>query len=169
MKSVALLTSFSSLASAICHYGTTLAPRGSLKGRAGTDFGYNELQGPLNWHGLSKDNSLCAVGKRQSPININPSADTVSGADFKLDIPAYDDGAEIENTGTNVEVFVNGSATFGDKDYALQQYHFHTPSEHRIGSEYYPMEAHFVFQADGKSPPTCESVWYSMLTGVNSR
>jgi carbonic anhydrase len=31
----------------------------------------------------------------------------------------------------------------------LKQFHFHSPSEHHINGQVYPMEVHFVFQADG--------------------
>jgi carbonic anhydrase len=155
MKTVGSFLSFAALASAVCHYGTTLAPRDSLVGRAEGKFGYDGLQGPINWHGLSPSNALCARGKSQSPVNIVPSDyDTVSGSSYNLEIPSYPDGAEIENLGTGVQVYVNGSAIVGDTTYALQQYHFHTPSEHRIGSEYYPMEVHFVMQANGRCRPS---------------
>lgn len=151
MRTATAFVSFASLASAMCHYGTTLAPRRDLVRRDEGGFGYNELQGPLNWHGLSSDNELCALGTNQSPINIAPSEfDTVNGSSYSFEIDSYIEGAEFENLGTNVQVYVNGSATVGDKSYAVQQFHFHTPSEHRIGSEYFPLEVHFIMQAEGK-------------------
>jgi carbonic anhydrase len=151
MKAVALLASFSSLAAAICHYGTALNPRADFSRRAEGVFGYNELQGPLNWHGLGPENMLCATGKNQSPINVVAGEiKSVRGSSFGFKAPAYPKGAEFENLGTGVQVYVNGSATVRGKAYSLQQFHFHTPSEHHVGGEYYPMEVHFVFQADGK-------------------
>lgn len=150
MKSV---LAFVSVASAFCHYGTPLMPRGSLAKRAEGEFGYNELQGPLDWHALDDANIKCATGKNQSPVNIDAANfDSVSGADYNFDIESYPDGAEIENTGHNVQVYVNGTYTVDGKDYEVAQYHFHTPSEHRIGSEYYPMEVHFVAVAEGTFP-----------------
>jgi len=53
--------------------------------------------------------------------------------------------------GTNVEVAVNGTLVDGGKTYDLAQFHFHTPSEHRVNEEIYTMELHFVFEAAGKS------------------
>ncbi|KAJ3021719.1 UNVERIFIED_CONTAM: hypothetical protein HDU68_009499 [Siphonaria sp. JEL0065] len=36
-------------------------------------------------------------------------------------------------------------------DYAVQQVHFHSPSEHHVDEKYFPLEAHFVHaSADGK-------------------
>lgn len=33
-------------------------------------FGYEDINGPLNWHGLAAENEACKTGKNQSPINI---------------------------------------------------------------------------------------------------
>jgi carbonic anhydrase len=73
----------------------------------------------------------------------------VSGKSIKLSIPDYPQGAKFENLGTNVEVVVNGTLVNGAKTYALAQFHFHTPSEHRVDDEHYPMEMHMVFEAAG--------------------
>jgi carbonic anhydrase len=59
--------------------------------------------------------------------------------------------AKFENIGTNVEVVItNGTLWVGNKEYKLEQFHFHTPGEHRFFEEFYPMELHFVLQASGK-------------------
>ncbi|KAI6783859.1 uncharacterized protein J7T54_001735 [Emericellopsis cladophorae] len=148
MKSLAIFAVSVSLASAMCHYGTNLMPRDvGLERRADGDFGYDELHSALGWHGLSPNNTICAVGKNQSPVNIKTDEyEVVDGASYKFDIVNYPHGAEFLNTGHNVQVFANGSAEFDGTKYSLAQYHFHTPSEHRIGDEYYPSEVHFVFQ-----------------------
>jgi carbonic anhydrase len=115
-------------------------------------YSYVGLSGPLNWYGLNQTaNAMCAVGMNQSPIDIGNSSMTsvASGSSINLSIPDYPSGAKFENLGTTVEVVVNGSLVDGSKTYALAQFHFHTPSEHRIDDEYYPMEAHFVFEAEG--------------------
>jgi carbonic anhydrase len=52
----------------------------------------------------------------------------------------------LENLGTTIEVTVNGTTKFGGMDYRLKQFHMHTPSEHRISEEYYPLELHFVHE-----------------------
>jgi carbonic anhydrase len=57
------------------------------------------------------------------------------------------EAAEFENLGTTVEVICNGTTTFGGKDFSLQQFHFHTPSEHRVAEEYFPLEIHMVHEA----------------------
>lgn len=158
MKTTTILTTFASLAAAICNHGTTFSPRSAdVVKRSEGVFGYHGLDGPLNWHGLNNGNSKCATGTQQSPININTDVGRelpwVQGDSFDLSVDPYPSGAELENLGTTIQVYVNGSATVYEKDYALKQFHFHTPSEHHFDGKYYDAEVHFVFQAAGKSPP----------------
>ncbi|KAL4893910.1 alpha carbonic anhydrase [Aspergillus ambiguus] len=115
-------------------------------------FNYTATGGPLNWYGLNPDaNSACAKGTRQSPIVIYPrKIGSVRPGTLKLNIPrAYH--AKFENLGFGLEVILHkGTLTVESKTYRLVQFHFHTPSEHRVNDEYYPMEAHFVFQSSEK-------------------
>jgi carbonic anhydrase len=151
MKSFTVLAGLATMAEAMCHYGTKRAPRSNLARRAESGFGYDELNGPLDWHGLSDGNKLCATGKNQSPVNIySGSFNKVSGSSFNFTIDSAPDGVELENTGHNVQVYAEGSAEVDGGSYQLAQYHFHTPSEHRIDTEYYPMEVHFVFQNEAE-------------------
>lgn len=139
---------YAAVVSAICHHGTFLLPRGAST----PDWDYNGLDGPLAWHALGEEAySLCAHGTSQSPIDIvTSSTASVDGKSLALTIESYPDGAEIENLGSTIEVVANGTMTLHNITYSLAQFHFHTPSEHRIDSEFYPMEAHFVFQAKSK-------------------
>lgn len=57
------------------------------------------------------------------------------------------EAAEFENLGTTLETVVNGTTTLGGQDFSLAQFHLHTPSEHRIGDEYFPLEMHMVHEA----------------------
>lgn len=74
---------------------------------------------------------------------------TVSGSSLKFKSPKLRRGAEIQNLGSTIQIFVDGSATIGKKVHNLKQFHFHTPSEHHLDNEYFPAEVHFVFQSDG--------------------
>ncbi|KAL7931747.1 carbonic anhydrase [Trichoderma chlorosporum] len=142
----AVALSLAASALAACDYGTHLNPRSEHVPIS--NFGYTGLAGPLNWYGLNKTaNKLCATGKFQSPININSSISTVQGSSVTFKVDSYPLGAEFENLGSTVEVPVKGSLVSGGKTYSLAQFHFHTPSEHRVQEEYYPMEVHFVFSA----------------------
>jgi carbonic anhydrase len=35
--------------------------------------------------------------------------------------------------------------------YSVAQFHFHTPAEHRVNDDFYPMEMHWVFESEGIS------------------
>lgn len=149
---LALSLSLVYTALAACNYGTTEFPR-EPNVPIGT-FGYTGLDGPLNWYSLDKSaNILCAEGHFQSPINLNSSIRVAPGnRGLTFNITSYPEGAELENLGTTLEVPANGTFTIADNTYNLAQFHFHTPSEHRIDLEHYPMELHFVFQAAGQYP-----------------
>ncbi|KAL9117757.1 MAG: hypothetical protein Q9187_005703 [Circinaria calcarea] len=140
---LSLLTSVS----ASCIHGTHLFPRQSETVPIST-FGYSGAIGPLNWACLNETaNGLCSLGQFQSPINIDASIELDNGASSTLSIPNVE-AAEFQNLGTTVEVEVNGTLVDRGKEYALEQFHFHTPSEHRIFEDYQVMEAHFVFEAE---------------------
>ncbi|UKZ56072.1 hypothetical protein TrVGV298_009898 [Trichoderma virens] len=94
---------------------------------------------------------MCATGKFQSPVNLDSSISTVHGSSVTFKVDSYPFGSEFENLGTTVEVPVNGSLVSDGKTYKLAQFHFHTPSEHRVDLKYFPMEVHFVFSAADKS------------------
>ena len=144
-----LIAPFCVKVSASCAYGTSDFPR--QERMAVSAFGYDALQGPLNWYGLNEtENSLCDMGKRQSPIVLNATVPIMNGSSLNISIEDYPKGAEFENIGTSLEVFVNGTLNVNSKIFKLAQFHFHTPSEHRLTGEYYPMEVHFVFQSSGE-------------------
>lgn len=170
MKSLLLISSTASLAAALCSHGTTLFPRDSPA--PVSTFGYDGLRGPLGWYGLNTTrNAACALGRHQSPINIATANFPGYRPSLNFTFDDYENGAEIENLGTTLEVFINGSMTIEhpcrapknpppnwtdggacNKQYKLKQFHFHSPSEHHLDGKVYPMEVHFVFQAAGMYP-----------------
>jgi carbonic anhydrase len=121
-----------------------------------SNYSYDGLTGPLNWYALGKTadkipNELCSTGTHQSPIDINTlDIPLVPGNSINLTIPDVDH-APFKNLGTTVEVEVHGimKELSSGKEYELLQFHFHTPSEHRVNNESLAMEVHFVFQAAG--------------------
>ncbi|KAI9166695.1 Carbonic anhydrase [Paramyrothecium foliicola] len=148
MKFLILLGSIASMAQAMCDHGTSLNPR---DGGANPKFGYTGLAGPLNWHSIPSEpganNMECALGTNQSPIDILPrNIKAIAGRGLQLNIPTHEH-AELEDLITTLEVPVNGTLTLNRVVYNLKQFHFHTPSEHRLNGEHYPMEVHFVFEA----------------------
>lgn len=133
-------------------------------------FGYGPENGPFNWASLAPENEACKAGTNQSPINIGTEetasnltrrdviihkraclnetttdANVGAAADRPVvDIP--DQAVVFENLGTTIEVIVNGTTSFNGTDFRLVQFHMHTPSEHHINDEYFPLEVHMVHQ-----------------------
>jgi hypothetical protein len=55
----------------------------------------------------------------------------VEGSDIQVQVNDMPEGAEFENLGTTVEVITQGGTLVsGGKQFELQQFHFHLPSEH---------------------------------------
>lgn len=138
---------------ASCARGTTLHRREVAAGGEPIelpDFDYGSTRGPVNWHGIAPENSLCATGKNQSPINIDNTIALEDPGFVNMQVPIQNN-VLFENLGTNVEVVLSGSTVVGDEAYDLKQFHFHTPSEHHIFGEQYPIEIHMVHEAPGMS------------------
>jgi carbonic anhydrase len=103
--------------------------------------------GPLHWGTIGYP--ICGTGTAQSPVNINTKAVTpLHGPPLVINYVRSDLG--IENTGHVVEVPTPAGVTdtlrIGKDTYQLVQYHFHTPSEHRINGRRADVEGHFVHQ-----------------------
>jgi carbonic anhydrase len=110
-------------------------------------WGYKGSTGPENWGGLSKDFAACGNGTKQSPIDVH--ANFAAGKKpIGMDYSATE--LAILNNGHTVQVsYPEGShLQVGNKAFRLLQFHFHAPSEHTIEGVSYPMEIHFVHQAD---------------------
>lgn len=99
------------------------------------------------WGGLDPSFAVCDTGEQQSPIDL-------AGA-----IPAGGGGLEIQWRPTDGEVVDNGhtiqvnmaegnTITLEGRRFSMLQFHFHLPSEHTVEGGTYPMEVHFVHQAE---------------------
>ena len=113
-------------------------------------WGYGGEHGPEEWGDMEADFSACKLGKEQSPIDIrNATKSTLPPLDFKY----AKSSAEVVNNGHTIQVNLadGGVLTLDGVPYKLVQFHFHAPSEEKIGGKAYPMEAHLVHQsAEGK-------------------
>jgi carbonic anhydrase len=159
-----------STVSATCAHGTHLLRRAGV----GADlpaFSYAPPTGPEEWASLAPEYAVCGTGLEQSPLDIPSSA--ISGRNStggvysittspsrpshvtlhpgsSLNIAIYDStDAVLEHLGTTVQVSgVNGTLNLAGVAYELVQFHFHTPSEHRIDGMFAAGEVHFVFQTE---------------------
>jgi carbonic anhydrase len=120
-------------------------------------WGYEADDGPDSWGAMDPDWRLCAAGREQSPIDLANAAEIELPA-AEIDTPSGEE-VEVLNQAGVVDALDNGhtiqintatgeTMTVGDKTYALVQFHFHAPSEHTVDGEHFPMEMHFVHQAD---------------------
>jgi carbonic anhydrase len=148
MKFAAVIIPLITVVSATsCIHGTSLMPRAPDGTVEVNDFNYTNTGGPLNWYGLDSENSACSKGSRQSPIDIvTESSGYVKSGSVKFRVPNADN-VKFENLGSGLEVVLtNGTLVTPHDSYKLAQFHFHTPSEHRVNEEHFPMEVHFVFE-----------------------
>ncbi|KAF2007533.1 carbonic anhydrase [Amniculicola lignicola CBS 123094] len=130
------------------------------------DFGYTGMKGPFNWAALAAENVACNTGGKQSPINIDEAVIQKTTEKPVISIPT--EPVEFENLGTTIEVVMNGSTTFAGTELELKQFHFHTPSEHRIGEEYFPLEMHMVHQGKvDNASITVIAMLFELSTGAS--
>ncbi|XP_020246867.1 alpha carbonic anhydrase 1, chloroplastic-like isoform X2 [Asparagus officinalis] len=115
-------------------------------------FGYgNGPNGPQHWGSLNPQWRLCNGGGRQSPINIAKENITDRPKPETLARDYADAKATLVNNGYNIMVRYDegvGTAFIEEKNYSLQQVHWHMPSEHTLNGERYDAELHMVHKKD---------------------
>lgn len=134
------------------HSGKT-AEKDSAHAKAGTPphWSYNKKDsaGPSNWGQLADQFSQCEKGREQSPINLKGA---ISKATAPKILWHYSQVAvNVENNGHTIVASMQNEQNHilidGEK-YSLAQFHFHNPSEHKIGGIPSDMELHFVHKND---------------------
>jgi len=109
------------------------------------EFSYSGDDGPGFWGELASAWVNCSEDQRQSPINIEQAVrDATLGP---LDLALHATEIHLVNNGHTIEQeYQPGSTlTFEGVVYELQQFHFHTLSEHATNGERGVMELHAVF------------------------
>ncbi len=90
-------------------------------------------------------------GKMQSPINIETSAAETMIEDGSLSLDYAEEIIDVIDNGHSIEMEDGGQATIAGRGFELMQFHLHSPSEHTLDGEYFPIELHFVHKAqDGR-------------------
>ncbi|XP_047043853.1 alpha carbonic anhydrase 7-like [Lolium rigidum] len=130
----------------------------------GPSFSYNtmSLDGPENWGKLSPDYKACGEGKAQSPIDIvtanavpNPSLDNLTRVYAPTDATLTNNGKDISMTFDDLEghsvapgtiLVCNPDGTM--KAFGLKMIHWHSPSEHTIDGQRFPLELHLVHASE---------------------
>ncbi len=138
-----------------------LSPRARAAATAGHEpsahggnphWSYEGDTGPQAWGKLKPDFNVCAIGKRQSPINIEDGA-TLQGPAEPLQFHYQPSGASVVNNGHTIQVDMLGEnhITVRGGIYKLVQMHFHHPSEERVNFKSFAMVAHLVHKnAEGQ-------------------
>jgi len=109
---------------------------------------YEGENGPLAWGTLKPEFNLCALGKRQSPINIADGT-TLQGPAEPLQFEYTGSGATVVNNGHTIQVDVQGenAIVVRGTSYKLLQFHFHSPSEEQVNFKRFAMVAHLVHKS----------------------
>jgi len=136
------------------------------------------------WSTLCSKYSTCGTGQQQSPINILNTTSYNIGALSMTDSGYME--MNLENTGHFIEAHVvdtapiysvSGGPLFSDQ-YQVVNFHWHSPSEHEINGQRFPLEMHIVHRHmstgdvavlsilfdDQTSTPNAwlDSIWYNL-------
>jgi len=114
---------------------------------------YNGDTGPAHWYTLDPEWAQCegaTAESSQSPVDINRvrrdrRLKPLEMQTFPTTINIFNNGHTIEQTYDES----GSSIYFNDVEYALQQFHFHTLSEHTFGGQHAPLEMHAVYSEPG--------------------
>jgi carbonic anhydrase len=137
----------------------------------GHEWDYGSQHGPVHWGALKPEFATCSAGHHQSPIDIGKT----QAADLPpLQFDYHPTPLNIVDNGHTIMVkYAPGSSLrVGDRQFTLQQFHFHRPSEEKIHGKGYEMSVHLV-HADaaghlgvvavllegGKEQPLLRTVW----------
>ena len=99
-------------------------------------------------YGLFQEGRVLAQdGVQQSPIDLT---DAISAGGGGLEIQWQPAAGEVVDNGHTIQVNIDAgsSITLQGRQFSLLQFHFHLPSEHTVDGEEYPLEVHFVHQAE---------------------
>jgi carbonic anhydrase len=152
----------------------------ALSAAEGGHWGYSGEFDPANWHKADPAFRQCGEGRNQTPVNLEPRYD-VELPPLRLNYARQ--GESVLNNGHTIQVtFPDGNSLSvgGDRNFALQQVHFHSPGENMLRGRPFLLEAHFVhgdkegnllvlavFFREGEENPGLASLWEHMPQEAN--
>lgn len=104
---------------------------------------YTDAERPENWAQVATDFGVCDAGMMQSPVDLS-EANAVGDIELAADYGMTDGTLRLGQYKVQVDAPVGQGMISGDRLFNLIQVHFHTPSEHAIDGQRYPLTAHFV-------------------------
>src|SRR5262249_34955279 len=113
--------------------------------------------GPGFWADLNKPHWKACGNQAQSPVNIPGDAEVDGRLSLTLQLAPtsvvmFNDGHTIKVVYTTGAPGPGGTITVNGEPYDIQQFHFHTLSEHTLQGHRGQMELHTVFKDRRKTP-----------------
>lgn len=131
----------------------TAAPQGleelESKSPEESSWSYVGETGPSNWAELDADYATCAVGQRQSPVDLPAPAKAAPAEAAHVSYDYQPTAYELVDTGRTIQANAEspaGGITVDGDDYELLQFHAHAPSEHAFAGGRTALEVHLVHQ-----------------------
>jgi carbonic anhydrase len=111
---------------------------------------YSGESGPADWSGLDSSYAACAVGRRQSPVDLSAA---VTGERGDLGVSYHLNRLTFTDMHRTLRVTAEpgGVLTYLGEQYEFVELHFHAPSEHAFSGAHSDLEAHFVHAAADRS------------------
>lgn len=115
---------------------------------AAPTWGYAGPVGPPYWSQLDDRYALCSGGREQSPVDLTTAA--APAAQPALQFLYRPVPLRIQNNGHTVQVHYDPGSflVIGSQRFELEQFHFHTPSEHAFVGGTMAMEIHLVHRSN---------------------
>ncbi len=110
---------------------------------------YEGETGPQHWGELDPSFIACKNGREQSPIHIESSQVIKSDKVENIQIYYGPTSLSVINNGHSIQAnaaSLSNTLVIEGKEYKLAQFHFHTPSEHKVNGQSFDMELHLVHQ-----------------------
>ncbi|MFN2100836.1 carbonic anhydrase [Altererythrobacter sp. MF3-039] len=110
---------------------------------ADKDWNFGDGEMPERWSLVSSDYAMCDAGLMQSPIDL---AQAKAHGNLTVETNYASTAGTLAIAEEKVQIdFASGLHMHsGGKTFNLIQVHFHTPAEHAIDGERYPLVGHFV-------------------------